>query len=469
MNRTLIFFCFVFLHQSLFAQYGSNGVVDARSMSMGKTYNSNASGIYSIGINPANILKGEYRFEISSVLPLPAVSVGTGSNFISLDEINYYFGGVNGEPKYLTEQDKQNLNKLFSDGGVMFASVSANLFSFKFFLSKEIGSFAFSINDFASSRVVFPRALVDVALTGNELLKPYNFDEADVKAWWIRSYSLSYAREIFGKNKWVFDSFNAGISFKLVHGFSYAGTERNNTNFSTGASAELIGKTDLLGYSSFSDDLGVKYKFDSTSRKSHFSIFPSPAGVGFGFDLGASASLERWNFSLSVTDIGKIKWDKNVAEFSSLGNIYIDDLANKEQRDSAKEVLELNSKKTDRFYTSLATAIRFGASYLLGVSKEEFPGTLLLSFDFNQGLNNMPGNNVVPRFSIGAEWKPKDWFPYFRTGFSLGGGIPFGWAFGIGVDADILELHFATSDMQGAFSPNSSKVISFSLSSRWKF
>ena len=36
-----------------FAQYGSAGLVDARSMSLGKTYNANTSGIYSIGINPA--------------------------------------------------------------------------------------------------------------------------------------------------------------------------------------------------------------------------------------------------------------------------------------------------------------------------------------------------------------------------------------------------------------------------------
>ena len=58
------------------AQTGSLGSTDPRSMGMGKTYTSTALGVNAIGINPANLLEdGNYNFNISTVLPLPRVSI----------------------------------------------------------------------------------------------------------------------------------------------------------------------------------------------------------------------------------------------------------------------------------------------------------------------------------------------------------------------------------------------------------
>src|ERR1035441_1541765 len=77
-----------------FAQYGSAGSIDARSMSLGKTYNANTSGIYSIGINPANMMfSPDSHFEFATVLPLPAISMKAGDNFMSFNDFNYFFGG----------------------------------------------------------------------------------------------------------------------------------------------------------------------------------------------------------------------------------------------------------------------------------------------------------------------------------------------------------------------------------------
>ncbi len=465
----LLFILGLFITQSSFAQYGSVGVKDARSMGLGKTQNATTSGIFSVGINPANLsFNNKNFFEIATILPLPTFSIRTGTNFISFDEFNYYFGGVNGEPRYLTEEDKKKLNLLFDNGGLVFASANAELFSISVNPGKEIGVFAFSLYDFASMRINIPNAIVDVALSGNPIGRTFNLNEGEIKGWWIRNYALSYSREIPQLN--LFDNFSAGITLKLVHGFSYVGTQRNNTFFTTGTKAEITGQADLTGYSSFSDNFGVKYEFDSVPRKSDFSLFPSPAGTGLGLDLGFAGSLDnKWNFALAVTDIGKIKWTKNVAEFTSFGYIYLDDLTNRKQRDSVKEIITGESSKINYVNTNLATALRLGVSYLFGRELNSWPGSLLLAFDYNQGFNEMPGNSLEPRFSLGSEWKPMDWFPYLRTGFSYGGGRGFNWAFGLGIDAGIVDLHFATTDMQSVFAPNSSKAISVSLSSRWKF
>ena len=465
--RVQIFILIMLFSFSAYAQYGSVGITNARSMGLGRTYNSVSTGIFAVGINPANLTQSN-TLEITTVLPLPAVSIRTGTNFISLEDINYFFGGVNGEARYLTEADKEKFNSLFEQGGAAFLNANAGLFSVSFKPKSELGTFAFSINDFTSTKVNIPEALIDIALTGNPVGKTFNLDDADIKSWWIRTYSLSYAREIPGLR--IFQNFAAGITLKYVQGFSYIGTQKNNTTFTTGSNAEVSGQADIVGYSAFSDNFGVKYDFDTVSQKSKLSLFPNPAGTGYGFDAGFSASLNNnWMISLSVTDIGKIKWTENVAEFKSFGYIYLDDIADKDQRDSLKETITGDSRSIKYIKTNLPTTLRFGTSYLIGKELNRWPGSLLVAFDYNQGFNEMPGNSLEPRFSIGTEWKPMDWIPFLRTGFSYGGGLGFCWAFGLGIDAGIVELHFATSDMQSVVLPNKMKTVSVSLGSRWKF
>jgi hypothetical protein len=97
------------------------------------------------------------------------------------------------------------------------------------------------------------------------------------------------------------------------------------------------------------------------------------------------------------------------------------------------------------------------------------PGDLVLACDYNQGLNNYPGNSDIPRFSVGAEWKPCAWVPYLRTGISVGGIDGFNLAFGIGIDMSIMELHIATTDLQALIAPNSAEHLSLAVGSRWKF
>ncbi len=463
----IIFLCFTL---TAFAQFGSSGTVEARSMGMAKTYNAISEGILAIGINPANLAADENNIEFSTVLPLPHVSVKTGTNFLSIKDFNYYFGGENGKARLLTETDKQNFNSLFENGGLIFGNVTTNVFSFKLEPGKAIGAFAFSITDFAGAKVNIPQALTDFALTGNTINKVYNLNDANVKAWWIRNYSLSYARNLNFIKQSMFENLSAGISIKLVHGYSYVGTERVNTSLQTNSNAEITGSSDMLAYTAFSKQLGVKYDFDSTETHSNFSPFPQPAGSGIGFDLGVNLKLNRKiSFSVAITDIGKINWNKNAAEFSSFGSIYVDSFSDQNQIDSLQDKIKGSGKYINSFSTSLPTAFRFGSSLLLDDQNDFIPGILLLAFDFNQGFNELPGNTLRSRFSVGSEWKPGNWIPFIRTGLSVGGVDGFNWAFGLGADAGIVEFNFATSDMQVVVAPNSTKYISVAIGSRWKF
>ena len=173
------------------AQYGSIGSVDAGSMGLAKTYTAVTKGIYSIGLNPANlILEDTLKFQIVTVLPLPTLSAIGGSNVLSMDDVNYFFGGINGESRYLNENDKQRLNSIFDNGGFLFTSASAQILSIGFIPDKKIGAFGFSITDFSGGKIGVPSALVNLVLNGNPVNKAFDLSETQAHFWWIRNYSI---------------------------------------------------------------------------------------------------------------------------------------------------------------------------------------------------------------------------------------------------------------------------------------
>ena len=450
------------------AQYGSVGSFDSRSMGMAKTYTATSRGINAIGINPANLMYEEDgHFEFSTVLPLPTTSLRSGTDFLSIDDFNYYFGGVNGESRYLNDQDKEKLDNLFKNGGDVFMNASTRIFSASWKINDKIGAIGISMTDFAGSYLKIPHSLIEIPLYGNTIEQVYSFNDANVKSWWLRDYSLSYAREIPCPK--FLDKLFAGISLKYVNGFYYVGTENVNTSVETNSQYQISGTANLVGHAAFSENFGVNYDFDSTNNyESHFSPFPSPAGKGIGMDFGLSASLSPvLNVSFAITDIGSIKWDQRAVQYSALGDIYIDDISNKDQIDSVGDKLKGKGEYINNFSTPLPTAIRFGISYFMKESL--IPGTLLVGMDYNQGLNDFPGNTTKARLSFGSEWKPMDWIPYIRTGLSFGGWAGFNWAVGLGIDAGIVDLNLATSDMNSLVAPNSAKHLSVSFGSRWKF
>lgn len=478
MKKTLLTNCiliaalfFSLLSPESFPQFGSSGTVDARSMGMAKTYNSISSGIYAIGINPANLNSmSENTVEFSTIIPLPFLSFHSGTDFLSIENLNYYFGGVNGKSRILSESDKQNFNNLFSGGGFVFANFSISLLTAAWKPDPEVGTFAFSINDFAGGNLTIPQAIVDLTLNGNQQGKKYDFNDESLNSWWIRDYSISYSREFLNDPYDVIKKVSAGLSIKLVHGYYFIGTNKVNTTFETGSFNELKGNAKMLGYSAFSDGFGVNYDFDSTENESSLGLFMPPAGTGFGFDFGFSLNLdESWSLALALTDIGSINWSKNTAEFIADGEIYIDDLTDDQQLDSLKEKLTGKAQPIENFSTGLPTAFRFGLGCMLNEQDNFLPGTLLLGLDYNQGFNDLPGNSKSPRISFGFEWKPGDWIPYLRSGFSIGGADGFAWALGLGMYTNVIDFNFATSYIQTILAPNSAKQISVAFGSKWKF
>ncbi len=478
--KYIIFFLMICLTVStLYSQGGGSvGASDARSTAMGKTYTAASRGVYAIGRNPANLMLSENgTVQFATLLPIPNINLRSGTDFITINDFNYFFGGVeeNGVKKgrYLDEDDKSKLRDIFDGGGFFVTDVGAILLSATYKNSDDVGAFGFTISDRFAFKFNLPEHLINLGLDGNPVGSVYNFDDADIKGWWLRDYSLTYARSLNEIKPDNFKYLSAGITLKLVHGFAYVGTEHVNSKLETGAGNVLSATGDVLAYSSFSDAFAIKYGFDSTDTDKESSIgpFPTPAGKGFGIDLGFAAVLDdALSFGLAITDIGSVSWTENAAKFSSNNAVVLTDITNAEQRDSLVNSITGEGEYIDNFSTSLSTALRLGVAFQLDKSDlvSDFPGSLLITLDYNQGFNNQPRNSTIPRVSLGLEWKPVDWFAT-RTGFSFGGKDAFGWAFGLGFDVGVLEMNLATSDLQYLLSPNSAKRVAVSIGSRWIF
>lgn len=479
MKKYVIVFFFLFSLSAVFAQ-GSSGLGDVISNGMGKTYVTTSTGIYALGKNPANLIYGDESAEFTPLLPIPNISLNLGTSFMSIEEYNYFFGWegeVNAEGKKvgkkLTDADKERFVALFDDGGKISSELHNTYLALVLRPDPTFGAIGFSITDVVAFHGSVPQTFADLVMNGNTKQQLYNFNGLDAAGWFYRKYNLSYARELDFIEQDIFKQISVGIGLNLISGFAYSGIERMNTYLEMGPYNEIKGQGDFLGRVALSEDFGVKYDFDSLSgdKKSNMGPFPKAAGSGFGVDFGVSLVLdESFTFALSLTDLGSITWDQNIAEYTSSSPIYVNDILDKEQLDSLGDDLKGKGKFGSSFSTTLASALHLGASMKMHefFGPDDFPGKMIVALEYHQGFNDMPGNSKTPRVSLGMDWDPGDYIPFIRTGFSFGGYDGFNWGFGIGTIAGPVELSLSTTDFHSAFRGSGAKRVSVSFGSRFR-
>jgi hypothetical protein len=457
---------------------GSEGITDFLSSSMGNTYTTSSNGVYSIGKNPANLFNGldDKHFEISTFLPFPNIGLFLGQEFMTFDQFNYYFGGidVNGkkEPRYLNDDDKNNLQKLINEGGTATFNTYINYISLMYFYNKSIGAIAFSMDDIMGYSFRLPKDLVEFGLNGNPLNSVYNFDDTKVSVLYYRNYSISYARTLSDLLKIKVDDISFGLSLKFIKGYVYLKTESVNSEIKTLPNSNLVINGNFLAYSSFSPDFGLKYSFENQDDETELNISPflTPAGSGVGIDFGFAINYDStWRFGLSFTDLGNIKFDKKVAKFQSNTAFVLTDITDENQLDSLA-----NSVKSDAFplnegiTASLPSAMHLGASAKINNFFKSFPGELVAAIDLHKGFNDVLVNSKTFRLALGLQWKPFKAIN-FRTGFSVGGSYGSSFSMGLGFDLGALEFGFSSYKFNSILKPNSSNYFSINFGSRWKF
>ncbi len=421
---------------------------NARSVAMANTGVSTTHGADAIGINPAGIglLDGK-RLSIS-IFPF---AMFAGTDFIDMATYQKYFTGVdNGGKKrtgyYLTDADKKVLLSNFRDDvGHFSTNISFQLFGAT--LRTPVGDFGVSIGDHIAANLSAPKDYATFLLYGNTPGKTFNFNETQVRSWWVRDFSATYAHQFYLPGvKFL----SAGVSAKLIQGFGYFGIEDFNSHFTTDPDSFVItGRASMLAHYTGAEFLA------QMEGPASFELFPSPVGHGFGIDIGVMAELDNGlAFGISLVDIGSMTWDRNATEISADEDIYLNDFSNGTQLDELQSKLNGKEKSITSFSTSLPTTLHVGASMkfvrLLGKSDQ-----VIFAASLRQGFNNMPGTSTSPRIGLGTEWDFIGGIP-LRTGVAFGGYSPVALALGVGFHIERFSLDLSTDNLGVAFSPTAS-------------
>jgi hypothetical protein len=309
-----------------------------------------------------------------------------------------------------------------------------------------------------------------VAFGFDSLGSSYNFQGTSAQAWWYREYNFSYGRKLPITLPFLKDIY-AGVGIKLIRGYGIFETERYNTSFSTvvdpskpyqytakGNFDFLVRRSGVQFLNGDSGSFGPKFK--------DYQLFSDPVGKGTGVDVGFSGQLLNGiRLAVSVTDIGKITWDKDIIETVGGDSVTITNpFTDLNNNDSIKTNIRGKNRPGETFTTPLPTALHVGM--MVEASQVPFlkflPGNLLLAADYLQGFNESLGNTTKPRLSVGMEYRIIPLIP-LRTGLSLGGGDTPRWAFGFGLDMYVVSLDFATDNFGVLFSPKNFQMFSASF------
>ncbi len=429
---------------------------NVRGVGMGRTYTAVSYGLDAAGLNPANL-----DLEADSWLTIGIAPAGfhAGGDVLTYGVYTNFFSGIespNGlEGRFLEEAEKGLIMDGF-DGqqfGSSFADVDARLLGVAVRLP-HTGVLAFTVTDYAGAVLTFPDDLAQFILYGNPLGSSYDFQGTDLSAEWIRAYTLSFGSKIPGVS--FFDWLAIGGGVKLVHGYAYYEVLRSDSRLETSDYGILTGTADFL----------ARVSESSTLKATGFDLFPEPAGLGFGFDVGVSAGLTKaLSVGMSVTDIGSVSWTANTEEVFSDTTLMIDNPLDPVQQEAILDAISGSGRREGAaFSTKLPTRIHFGIALTANQLPmfEELAGELVLGFDYLQSVHDGPGSSESPRFSFGAEYIPVDWLP-LRGGISSGGATGTAVAAGFGIRAGFLSLDFATDNVGWIVAPSKMSYGSFSV------
>jgi hypothetical protein len=461
--KTIRILSIVVLVISLVHGASASDRISLRTLGMGRAAVASSRGTDAIGVNPANIAIPDVGY---FNLSLVNTSFRVSTELFTYDIYQKYFTGIDtGGTKRaaypLTPQDKNDIRNQLPDNGMTRLNVESMLAGFSL-ETALLGGIGFAVIEHAGVNFAFSRDFFDMLyLQGLPSNSKYVFDGTSFEAWWYREYNIAYGRKLpvnipFLKNLYV------GGAFKVIRGYGIFQTVKNNSSIENKTAVTDTGKNSIVGTFNFlAQRAGVDF-FNNDNSNNSFTLMPDPVGKGTGFDIGISAEFfEGFMVGLSVTDIGKITWDRNVMQTSG-GGLFTFTGYTSEISDSVQHVVKGENSTGEAFVTNLPTVFRIGAS--AQSDKVPFlkflPGRLLLAVEYSQGLNESLGNSQKPRLSLGAEYRIIPLLP-LRTGLMVGGGDKLRWAFGFGLDFRVLTLDFASDNFGMFFSPKNFNVASF--------
>ncbi len=443
-----------------------------RSTGMGRTFIASARGLDAIGMNPANLALADRGTSVTFTI-VPPVGVRLSSNFFTLDLYNTYFTGVdsldrNGKPtgtmvgRKLTDADKTAILGRMDDG---MSTLDMSVNAMEFGAAIHAGSFGigFSVSDHIGVSVGLPDSYLKFAFFGLDSVgSRYDFGKTAIRSLWYREYNLSTG-VLLPIETSSLRNVAIGVGVKVVKGFNYIATTRNNSRLVSTASSDSMSITGIADI----ELVHAGIPLDSTASKN----IMAPGGSGIGFDVGISAEVSGGiRVAAGVLNLGSIHWSGpntrkivNTGSYSWSASKY--DRAELERvKRSVDSAFTSNETAAGDFSSPLPSSVHIGTSIDMKQVWEQFPLPVNLAADVHFGLNDEPGNFASTLVGLGAELDLLNgWLP-IRMGVLLGGREKILWSGGIGLHfGNTFDLDLATESLTILSAPDAVKTVSFDI------
>lgn len=437
-----------------------------RLVGMGRAFTAFSRGLDAVGVNPANLALNDRDATVT--INLVPIGLSIGSDLINLEIYNDFFTGVqvtgqqDRQPKLLTEADKDKILELFPSG---IARTQTRIETAPIGVSLQIGNFGFAIVPASIQTAInldLDKAYLEFPLRGYGAGQSYKFDGTAINGQSVLESNFSVAYMLPFEFSMVTE-ISVGVGLKYLQGLAFIATDHYNGSISPITTVNPGGIVT-------NDTTVAKFDFLQWVAHADENNF-SPAGTGLGLDFGVSMRiLDNIQFGASITDIGKIKWNKHTQAIVGNASLKLGAVGDKENQDKLKEAFKGKTIDTTGFEFDLPTAVNVGAAVQLDDMFEVIPFRWLVAVDGHFGLNEIGGNTKLPQFSIGTELDPvAGWLP-IRTGIVLGGRERFAWSAGFGFHiANTFDIDFATQSIAILTNPDTFRTGSFTMGMRLRF
>jgi len=298
---------------------------------------------------------------------------------------------------------------------------------------------SFDVNERVNGNVALPGDLLRLGFEGNEQFVGQKIDLSS-----FRSDAMYYREAGLGFSKNFTNKLRLGIRGKLLFGITSVVLDNRSLGITVGDDYTHTFDADLMVNISAPVDIYLddENNIDSVSFDDSgfddgrwiLNYLGRPGNIGLGLDIGAEfAVTEKFRLSASVTDLGYIKWKRDVKnlkaesqfEFSGVdlldvyeGKMTFDSLA-QELLDSLRNSFFVTDTQTP-FTTNLPFGVTVGASYNLtkSFSVGVLSYTKIIGDQFKEALTLSANLNLGNAFSTSIAYTAAN-YRYDNLGFGL--------------------------------------------------
>ena len=346
-------------------------------------YNSSAQNsqtLYYMNLPQRHLLNPALRPTNSVYIGLPVLSginLNINNNFFNVSDVIAQSGDsliTIFHPDY----DINDFIAKIKDVNAIEPQVLVQLFGLGFSVGQDLYVFL-DINERVEANIALPGDLLRLAFQGNE---PFIGSQVDLSS--FRTNVMWYREAGIGFSKNFTSNLRIGVKGKLLFGMATASTDIRSFGITVNDDYSHIFDADMsvnfsaplsvdLDPDGFIDDFKFDdTRFDETSETIRYIL--NPGNIGLGLDAGVEYSItNRLRASAAVTDLGFIKWKKDITNLKANGHY---DFTGIDITDIYKREITIDS-----FMVELSESLMDSISF----SSDDAPFTTYLPFGLSAG------------------------------------------------------------------------------------